>query len=140
MSEKKLNKKIIIQRFGEMPIPLRLICFISLLAIIFAFGSIVPLSTYRIDGQTVTYSDWWKSGAGIYATALGISLFYSGIGILNKKNWSRYTFPIILIIFSILPPFSNFDETVVHGLWNFLWCMLLIGYLSKSKAVTEYYK
>ena len=135
-----MNKKIIIQRFGEMPILLKFICSISLFAILFALVSIVPILTYQIEGQTVTYSDWWKSGAGISATVLGISLFYTGIGILNKKQWSRYMFPIILAISSILPPFFDIAQTVVYSVWNLLWCMLLIGYLFKSKAVIKYYK
>ena len=58
--------------FKEMPMPLRFITGHAIACVFLLFGSIIPHGSFAIDGRPVSYAVWWSSGAGPYASFLGV--------------------------------------------------------------------
>ena len=122
-----------------MPFILKFVCALSIFGILFPAGSIIPVGSYKIDGEVVSYSEWWRSGAGIATIIIGIPLFLTGIGILKKRKWSRYAFPFILACSYLVIPYDQIEVNIVVIVSNSLLSVLLLGYFIKSKAVERYY-
>ena len=127
--------------FTSMPWALRLIAGFCLLGVGFT-GVILPFMKFHINGEEVTYNQFWASGVGLEAFALGISLFVTGIGICLKRTWSRYLLVFVIISFSVLLPAvhnemqfckNDFVETLII-------LVPLILYLFFKRSVKDYFR
>ena len=75
------------ENFRDMPTGLKFFAAQALAGLLFIFGSVVPHKSFSIDGRSVTYSEWWSSGVGIYVSVLGAVLAIAGYLILSKKQF-----------------------------------------------------
>jgi len=123
-------------RVKEMPLLLRFFFIVSICGIFFALFSVIPISSYQIDGQEATYQEWWSSGVGLAATAIGILLFISGIGIYKKKNWAKFTFLSSFLI-SFLSDYILPQKGMIFILT--FWTLFCVWYLFIKKSVRNYF-
>jgi len=126
----------------EMPFFLKLITIFCLCGIFFIAGSILPMGSYQLYYDKVTFSQFWTSGAGIIFFITGIVLFASGIGFIMKVKWARILFLSLLPIQIILMVILKLGQTkeLFQMLISFLLVLLIFGlYLFRRKTVREYF-
>ncbi len=106
---------------------------------LFGFFSIVatiPITTYKINDQEITYQEWWVSGYGVTSTIMGLLFFITGIGIFKKKKWARiaFLFSLFIAIFllPVRPPVDYIFAMVV-------WISICGCYLFLRKSVKKYF-
>jgi len=120
-----------------MPYGLRMItigCFIGALFLPIAF---IPGGGYSINGESVSFTEFWRRGGGPLFVAIGILLPVIGYGILKRRRWSRYWFAGFLIItaaysLTFCPQWND-----VLGL---LYAGFLIWYLFWRHTVCAYFE
>lgn len=130
------------QAIGEMPFFLKLITVFCLFGIFFIAGSIIPIGSYKIYDEKITFVEFWTNGAGIIFFITGIVLFASGVGFIKKLKWSRVLFlsllPIQIIVMVILK-MAQAKELFQMSI-SFLFLLLLFGlYLFHRKTVKDYF-
>ena len=79
------------KNFKSMPLILKLLTAHAISCIVFLIASIIPHSSFVMYGQSVTYSEWWGSGVGVYASILGTLMASAGF-LLVTKNHIRQMF------------------------------------------------
>jgi hypothetical protein len=52
-------------------------------------ASVIPHGSFVIHGRPVSYAEWWSSGAGPFASFLGIILPISGFLLLRRNSRAR---------------------------------------------------
>ena len=78
--------------FSAMPSLLKFLTAHSLASFVLLVASVVPNSSFAIDGHPVSYSEWWSSGAGPLASLLGVILPISGYLLLKGHPMARVTY------------------------------------------------
>ena len=127
---------IIYFRIKEMPFLLRFFFVFCMLSILFTVGSIIPMVHYQVEGQEITYQEWWASGNGIAMASTGLLFFITGIGIFRKTKWARIAF-----LFSIfIPVFLTPVRPPVDYILGLLAYIVIFGcYLFLKKSVKNYF-
>ena len=67
-----------------MPKLLRFMTALALACTMFFVMSVVPYSSFAIDGHPVSQAQWWSSGAGPFVSLLGLLGLVSGGALLVK--------------------------------------------------------
>lgn len=130
------------RNFHDMPWLLRLLTIQALIMVLFLVGSILPVWSFGIDGRFVTYEEWWSSGAGIFASIMGILFPISGYLFLDKNKYARpvYVGSIILMFLCHVAVFGLGDQSILALLIVVLIVVCLFAaYLYLSKSVNVYF-
>lgn len=130
------------KNFREMPWLLRLLTMQALIMVFFLVGSIFPVWSFGISGKSVTYEEWWSSGAGIFASVIGILFPISGYLLLNKNKYARpvYIGSIILMFLCQVAVFGLGDQSLLSVFIVILIVVCLFSaYLYLSKSVKEFF-
>jgi len=80
------------ENFISMPIILKFITGHAIACFMLFIGSVIPHDSFNINGQSVTYYEWWASGAGIGASSIGLLFSFAAWHILNKSKYSRHIY------------------------------------------------
>ena len=67
------------------------LCFIVFLPV-----SLMPFLNFSINGESVTYAEFWSRGGGLVFCSIGIFCPMLGIGFLSKNKYARMT-PALLV-------------------------------------------
>ena len=126
----------------EMPFFLKLITIFCLLGIFFIIGAIIPIGSYKIYDEKVTYIQFWAQGAGIIFLITGSILLISGIGFIKKIKWTRILFlsllPIQIFLMAILELAGK--KEIFAMLISFILLFIILGfYLFCRRTVKEYF-
>ena len=123
--------------FKEMPTPLKFITGHAIACIFLLLGSIIPHNSFSIDGQHVSYAVWWSSGAGPFASVLGVIMSMSGYLLLKRSNRARVTYLMALSVALIAPYlFWRQFESAAFGIA----IVVLVGwYLYGRQSVQVYF-
>jgi hypothetical protein len=89
--------------FKEMPTLLKFLTGHSLACIFLMILSIIPHNSFAIEGHSVSYAVWWSSGAGPFASLLGIIMPVSGYLLLQRSHRARISYLTALSVGLIAP-------------------------------------
>jgi hypothetical protein len=120
----------------DVPIGLRMImrgCFIGVLFIPLA---LIPAGGHWINGEAVSFTEFWRRGGGPMFIVVGILLPLIGCGIAARKDWSRYAFIGFLLL---TLGFSTIAQPHWDELISVLFIAFIIWYLFWRHTVREYF-
>ena len=122
--------------FKAMPTLLKFITSHAIACVVMLLMSIIPGSTFRIDGRVVSYSEWWSSGVGLIASALGIAMPIAGVLLLKKFCYARPAY-LFAVLFAFVSPYPLLGKS--EGIFVGLVIVgLLALYLYARKSVQRY--
>ena len=79
-------------------------------------GSVVPHRSFSIDGHAVSYTEWWSSGVGPFASLLGIVGPIVGVLLATKSQKARPAYLGFLALGLIVPyPFMGVPAMALAG-------------------------
>jgi hypothetical protein len=112
--------------FKSMPALLKFLTAQALFSFVFFVVSVIPNDQFSINGRHVTYSEWWSSGAGPFASVLGVFGLYTAWLFLTKGQYARAWYLVFLALAFVAPyPFLGPPAYVLVGL-----AVVAIGALS----------
>jgi len=96
--------------------------------ICFGFGLLLPLSLipaggHYINGQQVTFEEFWHRGGGPIFFIAGILFSITGYGFVHSRNWSRYLFTALRVAILLSYPFFGTLD------WQVLFCLVWVGFV-----------
>lgn len=100
--------------------------------------SVIPNESMSIDGKAVTYAQWWSSGAGVFASAIGLALPFSAWLILQKSTLARPVYLASLVLTLVLP-YLFFWQNYGSALFGMVLVTVVAGYLYKKQSVLTYF-
>jgi hypothetical protein len=115
--------------FKSMPRVLKFITAHALCCFAFLVMSVVPNDFLYLNGQNVTYSEWWSSGAGPFASLIGIVGPIVGWLLLSKKPHARAEY-LAFSALALIVPFPLMGD----------WATALIGVLFVCAEALYLYK
>jgi hypothetical protein len=98
---------------------------------------VVPNDSLAIEGRHVTYAEWWSSGAGFFASLVGVFGLSAGVALLRKKPWARLLYLGFATI-GLVIPYPVLGNPAM-GLVGALVVAAAGLYLFKSGSVTAYF-
>src|SRR3954452_11137130 len=119
-----------------MPYGLRMIavgCFVGALFLVLA---VVPGGGHWINGEAVSFTEFWRRGGGPLFLVVGILLPVIGYGIVTRQRWSRSWFAGFLIITALFSVTFHPEWADLVGL---LFTAFLVWYLFRRRTVRAYF-
>lgn len=89
--------------FKSMPRFLKFLTALALFTFLFFVFSVFPIESFSINGRNVTYSEWWSSGVGPFASLLGVYGLFAGWLLLAKRPHARVCYLVFLILGLVVP-------------------------------------
>jgi hypothetical protein len=124
--------------FKSMPLILKLLTVHSLMCSMAFVFSIIPNESLSINGQPVTYAQWWASGVGAFASVVGLSLPLAAWLILRKSSVARPMY-LACLIFALVLPYLIFWRSYANAAAGILLVALAALYLYKRQPVLAYF-
>ena len=109
----------------------------ALACVIFLIVSVVPNDSFAIDGRHVSQKEWWSSGAGIFASLIGIFGLAAGVALLKKRTWARLLYLGFATIGLVIP-----YPVLGDPIWGLVGAVVVAAaafYLFKVRAATAYF-
>jgi hypothetical protein len=99
--------------------------------------SLIPAGGHYINGQQVTFAEFWRRGGGPIFFIAGILFPIAGYGFVHAQRWSRYLFAALQIAIPVSSLFfGSLDWQVLLGV---AWAAFVIYYLFWMPIVREYF-
>jgi hypothetical protein len=89
-----------------------------------------------INGQEVSFGEFWRRGGGPAFFIAGILFPITGYGFLRARNWSRYLFIGTSVASVVLSLFGSLFNALVE----LLWAAAVTYYLFWWPAVRDYFR
>ncbi|WP_266158252.1 hypothetical protein [Dyella silvatica] len=125
-------------KFWAMPKLLRFMTAHALACTIFVIVSVVPNDSFAIEGHPVSQAEWWSSGAGPFASLLGLLGLVSGAALLMKSKRARLLYLGFLTVALVAPyPFLGNPLLSLAGA---LMVAATAWYLFKVSATALYFE
>lgn len=114
--------------FNSMPRLLRILTAIAACCLMFLVMSVIPKASFAINGQHVTFAQWWSTGAGPFASLTGIFGPLVAWSLVAKWQYARpgclafLTFLFVIpYLFFGAPSYALFGIMVVALAWYYLY-------------------
>jgi len=125
------------ENFSTMPKLLKFLTAHAALCFVFFALSAIPNDMLSIDGRHVTYAEWWSSGAGLFASSVGVAGPFVAWAFASKQPYARASYLWFLALAFVAPcPFFGMLAYALPGL-------LVVGvgaiYLYKWQSVQVYF-
>ena len=123
--------------FKTMPGLLKFLTAQALFSFVFCIISAIPNEQLSINGRHVTYAEWWSSGAGPFASVLGIVGLFTALLFLKKGQYARVWYLVFLALAFVAPyPFLGPPAYTFAGL-----VVVAVGalYLYRWQSVQVYF-
>ena len=129
------------KNFKEMPLILKFLTVHAVGCLFFLVSSIFPHNSFSVEGTTVTYFEWWSSGAGMLATIFGTLLPLSGYLLLKRASIARLFYLSSMLIAFYSPVLFLEGSKYPGGYYvsSILLVLLLAGYLYLGKTAKAYF-
>jgi hypothetical protein len=127
--------------FKSMPFFMKLLAFHGSMFFVGAFFSLLPVGSFIVDRQAVSYSEWWFSGSGIEFFLVAFSIGVGALCILKKVKYARAIYFGSLIGNFASIPLSN-PEILGRADWLMtliIFLSLIYWYLFHKKTVQSYF-
>jgi len=124
-----------------MPLILKFLTVHAVACLFFLVSSIFPHNSFSVEGATVTYLEWWSSGAGMLATIFGTLLPLSGYLFLKRASIARLFYLSSMLIAFYSPAFfiAGSRYPVGYYISGLLVVLLIGGYLYLGKTARAYF-
>lgn len=100
-------------------------------------ASVIPHDSFVIYGRPVSYAEWWSSGAGPFASLLGITLPISGFLFLRRNSRARIIY-LASIGIAMIAPYLIHREPA-SAAFGVLLFAFGVWYLYRRPAVVAYF-
>lgn len=125
------------ENFGDMPKLLKFLTAQAAFCVVFLAMSAIPNDSLSIQGRHVGYAEWWSSGAGVFASLVGLVGPFVAWALVAKKPYARSAYLAFLVLGFVVPyPFFGMLAYVLPGL-------LVVGagafYMYKWQSVQAYF-
>ena len=125
------------ENFRSMPPLLKFLTAHAFACFAFLVGSVIPHHSFSINGHAASYAEWWSSGAGPFASLLGIVGPVIGMLLVTKSHNARAAYLGFLALGLIAPyPFMGVPAMALAGV--VLVCAAAF-YLYKWQSVQFYF-
>jgi hypothetical protein len=105
------------KNFKSMPLLLKFLTAHAFLCLALLIGSVIPNNSFLINGRAASYSEWWSSGAGLFASLLGLIGPIIGILLVTKSPNARLAYLGFLALGLIVPyPFMGVPAIALAGI------------------------
>jgi hypothetical protein len=123
--------------FSGMPKLLKFLTAHAAFCFVFFAMSVIPGDSFSIQGRHVTYAEWWSSGAGVFASLIGLVGPFIAWALASKRPYARSGYLFFLALAFVAPcPFFGMLPYVVPGL-------LVVGagafYMYRWQSVQVYF-
>lgn len=123
--------------FTDMPKLLKFLTVQAAVCFVFFIMSVIPKDAFSIQGRHVGYAEWWSSGAGVFASLIGVIGPFVAWALMSKKSYARAGYLAFLAVASIAPyPFFGMLGYALPGL-------LVVGagaiYMYRWQSVQVYF-
>ena len=125
------------ENFKTMPMLLKFLTAHAIACIAFLFGSVIPHDSFSVNGQSVTYSEWWSSGIGIYVSILGALMAIAGYLLVSKKRFSRQIY-LAVVPLGLVVPYLKFGEYTL-AVVGVVITLGIAAYLFLKASAKEYF-
>lgn len=125
------------KNFCSMPKLLKFLVAHSALCFVFFAASVIPNDSFSIQGRHVSQAEWWSSGAGVFASLIGLAGPFAAWAMASKQSYARATYLAFLGLGFVAPcVFLGMLAYVLPGL-----IVMGIGalYLYKWRSVQRYF-
>jgi hypothetical protein len=103
--------------FGSMPKLLKFLTAHAACCFLFFVISVINIDSYAIQGRHVTYAEWWSSGAGVFASLIGLVGLFVARALASKRPYARPAYLGFLALAFIAPcPFFGMLAYALPGL------------------------
>jgi len=129
------------KNFKEMPLILKFLTVHAVACLFFIVSSIFPHNSFSVEGSTVSYFEWWSSGAGTLATIFGTLFPLSGYLLLKRASIAR-VFYLSSMLIAFYSPVLFIEGSKYPGgyyISSLLLVLLLAGYLYLGKTAKAYF-
>lgn len=89
--------------FKSMPLLLKFLTAHALACFAFFVTTLVPSSSFVLNGHHVSFSTWWSSGVGFFASLVGVVGLAVGLLLLTKWRHARIAYLGFLILVLVVP-------------------------------------
>ena len=123
--------------FSSMPKLLKLLTANAAFCFVFFAMSVIPNDSLYIQGRHVGYAEWWSSGAGVFASLIGLVEPFVAWALASKQPCARAAYLGFLALAFVAPcPFFGMLTYALPGL-------LVLGagaiYLYRWQSVQVYF-
>ena len=104
--------------FGSMPKLLKFLTAHAACCFVFVVISVININSYAIQGRHVTYAEWWSSGAGVFASLIGLVGPVVAWLLVSKQPYARPAYLGFLALAFVAPcPFFGMLAYALPGLF-----------------------
>ena len=89
---------------------------------LFLVAAFIPSGDYCINGEPVSFTEFWRRGGGPLFVAVGILLPIIGYGLLRRRRWSLYWFAGFFVATALF-------SLTFHPQWDDLIGLLFTGFV-----------
>jgi len=123
--------------FNGMPKLLKFLTAHAAFCFVFFAMSVIPNNSFPIQGRHVGYAEWWSSGAGVFASLIGVAGPFAAWALVSKQPYARTAYLGFLALAFVAPcPLFGMLAYALPGL-------LVVGagafYLYKWQSVQAYF-
>ena len=106
---------------------------------------VLPLTDWSVNGKSMSYTDLWRSGAGVIAATTLLLATFGGWGIAAKVKAARWLWVATPLLPALLLPFfpalsaSAWSSSAVNVGSGIVTALIVYGALFHTLAVREYF-
>jgi hypothetical protein len=136
----------VFQNIKAMPNILKWLTAVSLVPLIFFFGTLIPNGSVSVNGRPMPNSVWWACGAGAVVSVLAVIMTSAVLMLLRRSQYAR---PVLLVGMTLTFLSSTLltkltGSNVTAPLWldiaNVIPVAAIAAYVYASKAVRKYFQ
>jgi hypothetical protein len=101
---------------------------------------LIPFGSWRVNGQSMAYGEFWRSGAAISALLLSGVMFVASWGTAARKSWSRIAWVLAPILPLVTFPRGLVVNWVHTGISSLVWMVATYVVLFRWRRVREYFE
>ena len=125
------------ENFKSMPVLLKFLTAHAFACFAFLLVSVIPNNSFSIDGHAASYAEWWSSGAGPFASLLGLVGPIIGVLLVTKSQNARPAYLGFLALGLIVPyPVMGVPAMALAGV---VVACAVAFYLYKWQSVHSYF-
>ncbi|HET8579530.1 MAG TPA: hypothetical protein VFL31_00895 [Nitrospiraceae bacterium] len=128
--------------FGTVPLILRWLAFYGLTGVLFIIGPLLPFANFSIEDKSISWTEFWASGAAAAMVCAGVYLWFMGCGILLRRRWPRaLVLGLIPFSFLLYLPFGGVPSPMLPFaiLSSAAWPIGMVWYLFFKRSVRAYF-
>ena len=127
--------------FKRMPLILKFLTVHALACLFFFLSSAFPHNLFSVDGRSISFSEWWNTGAGISGSILGTFLPLSGYLFLKRAKLARpfYLGSMLMAFYSPLLFFYGSKYPPGYYFSSLMIVLFLGGYLYIGRTAKDYF-